>query len=168
MWKSKIPLPKKCSQLYDFLNTKNVCPVKTDGKIVEVYGEGIMNEENVRKSCQLFKEGRNVCFHLYTHITLTVGNFQTSSIQSQQLITWHSALKYMATMWRISWTPQSRQHLNPASTTVKEQWKTSWGNWVEGKSYTTEKNMKEAPENSKELLHSAHANEWMNEWMNEQ
>ena len=40
----------------------------------------------------------------------------------------------------------------------KEGWKTSCWNWVEGKS-TQQRGMEEAPENSKESSHSAHANE---------
>ena len=37
-----------------------------------------------------------------------------------------------------------------------------------GRSFKTQqRKMEEAPENSKELSHSAHANEWMNESMNE-
>ena len=47
----------------------------------------------------------------------------------------------------------------------KEGWKTSWGSWVEGKS-TQQRGMEKAAENGKELLHSAHAIEWINEWMN--
>ena len=39
-----------------------------------------------------------------------------------------------------------------------EGWKTSWGNWVEGKS-TQQRGMKEGPQNVKESSHSAHANE---------
>ena len=39
--------------------------------------------------------------------------------------------------------------------------KTSWWNWVEGKS-TQQRGMEEAAENSKELSHSAHDIEWMN------
>ena len=40
----------------------------------------------------------------------------------------------------------------------EEGWKTSWWNRVEGKS-TQQRGMEEAPENSKESWHSAHANE---------
>ena len=40
----------------------------------------------------------------------------------------------------------------------KDGWKTSWWNWVEGNS-TQQRGMEEAPENAKELLHSAHVNE---------
>lgn len=41
-----------------FLKAKNVRPVKIHWQIVEVYGEGAVNEGNVRKWCRLFKEGR--------------------------------------------------------------------------------------------------------------
>ena len=41
-----------------------------------------------------------------------------------------------------------------------EGWKTSWWNWVEGKS-TQQRGMEEAAENGKELSHAAHANELM-------
>ncbi len=40
----------------------------------------------------------------------------------------------------------------------REEWKTSWWNWVEGKS-TQQRGMEEAAENGKESSHSAHANE---------
>jgi transposase len=41
-----------------FLNAKNVRPAEIHRQIVEVYGEGVMNEGNVRKWCRLFIEGR--------------------------------------------------------------------------------------------------------------
>jgi hypothetical protein len=41
-----------------FLNAKNVQLVEIHRQIVEVYGEGIMNEGNVRKWCRLFNKGR--------------------------------------------------------------------------------------------------------------
>jgi hypothetical protein len=41
-----------------FLKAKNVRPVKIHWQIVEVYGEGAVNEGNVRKWCRVFKEGR--------------------------------------------------------------------------------------------------------------
>ena len=40
----------------------------------------------------------------------------------------------------------------------EEGQKTSWWNWVEGKS-TQQNGMEDAPENGKELSQSAHANE---------
>ena len=43
----------------------------------------------------------------------------------------------------------------------KEGWKTSWWNCVEGKN-TQQRGMEEAPENGKELSHSAHVNERTN------
>ena len=45
-----------------------------------------------------------------------------------------------------------------------EGWKTSWGNWVEGKS-TQQRRMEEDPENGKESSHSARASERKNERM---
>jgi hypothetical protein len=41
-----------------FLNAKNSSPAEIYRQIVEVYGEGVMNEGNVRKSCHLFNSGR--------------------------------------------------------------------------------------------------------------
>jgi hypothetical protein len=41
-----------------FLNAKNVCLTEIHRQIVEVYGEGTMNEGSMRKWCQLFNEGR--------------------------------------------------------------------------------------------------------------
>jgi hypothetical protein len=41
-----------------FLNAKNVCPVEIQRQMVEVYGEGAVNEGNVKKWCWLLKEGR--------------------------------------------------------------------------------------------------------------
>jgi hypothetical protein len=43
-----------------FLNAKNVCPAEIHRQIVEVHGEGVMNEGNVRKLCRLFNEGRTI------------------------------------------------------------------------------------------------------------
>jgi hypothetical protein len=40
-----------------FLNDKNVCLVEIHWQIVEAYGEGAMNNGNVRRWCG-FKEGR--------------------------------------------------------------------------------------------------------------
>jgi hypothetical protein len=40
-----------------FLNAKNFRPVEIHRQIVEVCGEGAMNEGNVRKWCPLFNEG---------------------------------------------------------------------------------------------------------------
>ena len=44
--------------MIQFLNAKNVFPVEIQWQKVEVYGEGAVNEGNVRKWCWLFKEGR--------------------------------------------------------------------------------------------------------------
>ena len=41
---------------------------------------------------------------------------------------------------------------------IKEGWKTSWWNWVEGKS-TQQRDIEDTPENSKESSHSARTNE---------
>jgi hypothetical protein len=41
-----------------FLNVKNICPAKIHCQLVEVYGEGIMNDGNVHEWCHLFKGGR--------------------------------------------------------------------------------------------------------------
>jgi hypothetical protein len=41
-----------------FLNAKNSSPAEIYRQIVEVYGEGVMNEESVRKWCRLFNSGR--------------------------------------------------------------------------------------------------------------
>jgi hypothetical protein len=41
-----------------FLNMKNIRPAKIYCRLVEVYGEGVMNEGNVRKWCHLFNGGR--------------------------------------------------------------------------------------------------------------
>ena len=40
----------------------------------------------------------------------------------------------------------------------KEEWKTSWWNWVERKN-ALQRGMEEAPENGKEYSNCAHANE---------
>ena len=45
-----------------------------------------------------------------------------------------------------------------------EGWKTSWGNWVEGKN-TQQRGMEEAPENGKAFCTCQIMNEWMNEWI---
>ena len=47
-----MPLPVRCSW-YNFLNAKNVCQAEIHKKIVEVYGEGAVDEGNARKWCQL-------------------------------------------------------------------------------------------------------------------
>lgn len=41
-----------------FLNAKRVRPAEIHRQLVEVYGEGVMNDGNVRKWCRLFNEGR--------------------------------------------------------------------------------------------------------------
>jgi hypothetical protein len=41
-----------------FLNAKNLLKAEIHRKFVEVYGDGAVNEGNVRKWCRLFEEGR--------------------------------------------------------------------------------------------------------------
>jgi hypothetical protein len=41
-----------------FLNAQNVCPIEIYCQLIAVYGEGAMDESNVRKWCQMFNEGR--------------------------------------------------------------------------------------------------------------
>jgi hypothetical protein len=41
-----------------FLNVKNIYPAEIHCQLVKVYGEGVMNEENMRKWCHLFNGGR--------------------------------------------------------------------------------------------------------------
>jgi hypothetical protein len=43
-----------------FFNTKNICPVETHCQLVEMYGEGVMNDGNVRNWCVicLMEEGQ--------------------------------------------------------------------------------------------------------------
>lgn len=64
-----------------FLSTKNVRSVKMHSQIVEVYGEGALNEGNLRKWCLLFKEGRaNVHDEERSGPREKVGNFRGSFI----------------------------------------------------------------------------------------
>jgi hypothetical protein len=37
-----------------FLNAKNICPAKIHLQLVEMYGEGVMNERTVHIWCHLF------------------------------------------------------------------------------------------------------------------
>jgi hypothetical protein len=41
-----------------FLKSKNIRPAETHRQLVEVYGEAVMDEGNVRKLCRLFNGGR--------------------------------------------------------------------------------------------------------------
>jgi hypothetical protein len=41
-----------------FLNVKNVSPAEIHCQLVEIYGEGVVNEVNVHKWCHLFNGGR--------------------------------------------------------------------------------------------------------------
>jgi hypothetical protein len=56
----KIENPATCDvrMVIQFLKAKIVRPAKIHRKIVEVYGEGAINERSVRKWCRLFKDGR--------------------------------------------------------------------------------------------------------------
>jgi hypothetical protein len=56
-----------------FLNAKNICPAKIHRQLVEVCGDGVMNEGNVRKWCHLFNgetdvhnEARSGCLSVIT------------------------------------------------------------------------------------------------------
>jgi hypothetical protein len=48
------------------LNAQNVCPSEIYHQLIAVYGEGVMNESNVRKWCQMFNEERSGCPSLMT------------------------------------------------------------------------------------------------------
>jgi hypothetical protein len=50
----KIENPADCEVLavFRFLNAQNVHPIEIYRKLIAVYGEGVMNESNVRKWCQ--------------------------------------------------------------------------------------------------------------------
>jgi hypothetical protein len=56
----KIENPAKCEvrALIRFLNVQNVRPIQIYRQLIAVYGEGVMNESDVRKWCQMFNEGR--------------------------------------------------------------------------------------------------------------
>jgi hypothetical protein len=41
-----------------FLNAQNVLPIEIYSQLIAVYGEGVMNESDVRKWCRIFNEGR--------------------------------------------------------------------------------------------------------------
>jgi hypothetical protein len=41
-----------------FLNAQNVCPTEIYCHLIAVYGEGVMNESNMRKQSRMFNEGR--------------------------------------------------------------------------------------------------------------
>jgi hypothetical protein len=42
-------------------NAKNIRPAEIHRQLVEVYGEGVMNEGNVRKWCRLFNREGQTC-----------------------------------------------------------------------------------------------------------
>jgi hypothetical protein len=56
----KIKNPAECEvrALIRFLNAQNVGPIEIYHQLIAVYGEGVMNESNVRKCCRMFNEGR--------------------------------------------------------------------------------------------------------------
>jgi hypothetical protein len=59
--KSKIenPATNEVRSVVRFLNAESVSPAaEIHRQIVEVHGEGAINEGSVRKWCRLFKEGR--------------------------------------------------------------------------------------------------------------
>jgi hypothetical protein len=41
-----------------FLNAENVHTIEIYRQLIAVYGEGVMNESNMRKWCRMFNEGR--------------------------------------------------------------------------------------------------------------
>jgi hypothetical protein len=53
-----IPTDCEVHSVIGFFNMKNMCLAKIYHQFVEVYGEGVMNEGNVRKWCCLFNGGR--------------------------------------------------------------------------------------------------------------
>jgi hypothetical protein len=56
----KIENPAECEvrAVVRFLNAHNVCPIEIYRQLIAEYGEGVMNESNVRKWCRMFNEGR--------------------------------------------------------------------------------------------------------------
>jgi hypothetical protein len=79
-----------------FLKSNNVCLMLIHMQIVEVCGEGAMNERNATKWCHLFKGSSTMCSHTSPPIdaqywTVQLGNFwASSSIQSHFCIRWLS------------------------------------------------------------------------------
>ena len=69
-----------------FLNAKYVCPLEIQRQIVEVYGEGAVNEGNVRKCCCSKKAGLRCMMIEVGARTVEVENFQASSVQSQLFV----------------------------------------------------------------------------------
>jgi hypothetical protein len=56
----KVENPTSCEvrAVIWFLNAQNVLPIEIYHQLIAVYGEGVMNESNVRKWCQMFSNGR--------------------------------------------------------------------------------------------------------------
>jgi hypothetical protein len=56
----KIENPAECEvpAVIRFLNAQNVRPIEIYRQLIAAYGEGVMNESNVRKWCRMFNEGR--------------------------------------------------------------------------------------------------------------
>jgi len=52
------PVTRKVRSVIRFLNSKNFIHAEIHRKFAEVYGDGAVNEGNVRKWCRLFEEGR--------------------------------------------------------------------------------------------------------------
>jgi hypothetical protein len=56
----KIENPAECEvrAVIRFLNAQNVRRIEIYRQLTAVYGEGVMNESNVRQQCRMFNEGR--------------------------------------------------------------------------------------------------------------
>jgi hypothetical protein len=56
----KIENPAECEvrALIRFLTAQNICPIEIYHKLIAMYGEGVMNEPNVRKWWRMFNESR--------------------------------------------------------------------------------------------------------------
>jgi hypothetical protein len=57
---NKIENPAECEvrAVILFLNAQNVRPIEIYRQLIQVYGEGVMNESNVRKWYRMFNGGR--------------------------------------------------------------------------------------------------------------
>jgi hypothetical protein len=56
----KIGNPAECEvrAVIRVLNAQNVRPIEIYRQLTAMYGEGVMNELNMRKWCRMFNEGR--------------------------------------------------------------------------------------------------------------
>jgi hypothetical protein len=56
----KIENPAECEVrgIIRFFNAQNVRLIEIYRQLIAVYGEGVMNESNVRKWCRMFNDGR--------------------------------------------------------------------------------------------------------------